>query len=419
MNWSKFVVASAAVWVFGCGSDSDDGNNANNPSENNPVAGVTQVKSYGFVFDFVTSRVVAIDDGLVVAGNVGPTIRVIRLNSALEPVWAQDITGTSYLSDLDVDSEGRIVMVAQAGADPGFIIRLNSDGSLDRSVSAAGGYFQDMAMLDDGGFMLNDGVRLDTNLEVVSRGTASGDRVVKTSDGYAFLSARDLALMGRSSGVLVRRSDEDANLVWQSFSSPSPANYYAVGLREMPDGSIMAAVSGDTNPGHTLVVAIFEADGAHRTTVQPAFSTLDQNGYEVPLQFGSGIAFLADGANTYASFVANSGGLGSDFRTQITARLGADGNVTGALFNGGGLAKLGSSLVVAHMNNLISTNTFDSECVASPTVGGGVIESQTEFKGIDEINGNPRNYEIVEHTVTIAPSPEVILSTLCPSETHM
>lgn len=419
MKWSKFVVASAAVWAFGCGSDSDDGNDANNPSENNPVAGVTQVKGYGFDFEFVTSRVVAVDDGLIVAGNVGSTIRVIRLNSSYEALWAQDITGTSYLSDLDVDSEGRIVLLAQAGVNPGYIVRLNADGSLDRSVSAPNAFTLDLAPLDDGGFMLNDGVRLNTNLEVVSRGTASGDRVVKLEDGFAFLSARDLALGGRSSGVLVRRADEDANLVWQSFSSPSPANYYAVGLREMPDGSIMAAVSGDTNPGHTLVVAVFEADGTHRTTVQPAFSTLDQNGYSVPLQFGSGIAFLADGQNTYASFVANSGGLGSDVRTQITARLGADGNVTGALFNGGGLAKLGSSLVVAHMNNLISTNTMESECVGSPTVGGGVIESQTEFKGIDEINGTPRNYDIVEHTVTVAPSPEVILSTLCPSETDM
>lgn len=416
MNWSKFVVASAAVWAFGCGSDSDDGGRVNNPQENNGSSDFTQVWSYGFDFEFVTSRVVAVENGLVLAGNVGPTIRVIRLNSSYEPLWAQDITGTSYLSDLDVDSEGRIVMVAQAGADPGFIIRLNSDGSLDRSVSAAGGYFQDMAMLDDGGFMLNDGVRLDTNLEVVSRGTASGDRVVKTSDGYAFLSARDLALMGRSSGVLVRKADEDANLVWQSFSSPSPANYTAVGIREMPDGSIMAAASGDTNAGHTLVVAVFEADGTHRTTVQPTFSTLDQDGYSVPLQFGSGIAFLPDGQNTYASFVANSGGLGSDVRTQITARLGADGNVTGALFNGGGLAKHGSSLVVAHMNNLISTNTMESECIESPAVAGGVIESQTEFKGIGEINGTPRNYEIVEHTVTVSPSPEVVLSTTCPSE---
>lgn len=405
MGFKRNMIILSFVSLTACGSGSETGeNNGTENNGGNNATATTEVVNVGFEWSFATSRLAALDEGIVVAGNVAEGIRVARLNSELEPVWAVDIAGLSAISDVDVDSEGRIVVLAQQGLDPGFVVRLNGDGTLDKSVTARGGYFQDMVILDDGGFMLNDGVRLDGDLNIVSRGTANGDRVAKVSDGYVFLSTRDLALGGRSSGALVRKADAQANLQWQTFSSPRPANYTPIGIRALPDGAILAAVSGDTNPGHTLVVAIFEPDGTHRATVQPAFSTLDRDGYSAPLQFGSGIDMLSDGSTTYASFVANSGALGSNVRTQITAKLGPDGMATGALFHGGGLAKLNNSLVVANATGkLIHTNTMTSECVGSPDIAGGVIESQTEFKSSDEVSGTAQTYELTEHTVTVTP----------------
>lgn len=405
LGLKKYVVTLSFVCLSACGSggDTDTNNGAENNGGNNATA-TTEVVNVGFEWSFATSRVATLGDGIVVAGNVVEGVRVARLNNALEPVWAVDIAGLSAISDVNVDSQGRIVILSHQGLEPGFIVRLNGDGTLDKAFTAQGGYFKDMVMLDDGGFMLNDGVRVDGDLNIVSRGTAKGDRVAKVADGYVFLSASDLALGGRSSGALVRKADADANLQWQTFSSPRPANYTPIGVRELPDGTILAAVSGDTNPGHTLVVALFEADGTHRATIQPAFSTLDPDGYSAPLQFGAGIDMLSDGATTYASFVANSGAFGSDVRTQITAKLGADGMATGALFNGGGIAKLNGSVVVANASGkLIRTNTMTSECVGSPDIAGGVIESQTEFKSSDEVSGTAQTYELTEHTVTVTP----------------
>jgi len=402
-GWVRIVVLSAALSVVACGSDGNGNHESNNAANNggNNQTGITRVANIGFPF----THVAALEDGLAVAGFGDGVVKVARLNSAFEPVWAVDLAGVSVPTAVDVDAQGRIVLLSHQGLGPGYIVRLSADGTLDRALTAASGYFTEMVMLEDGGIMLNDGVRLDADLQIVSRGTAGGQSVAKTSDGYVFLSARDLGLGGRSSGAMVRKADSDANLVWQSFSSPNPANYSPIGIRELPDGAILAAVSGDTNPGFTLVIAMFEADGTHRATLRPGFSRPDGDGYQVPLQFGSGIDLLADGATTYASFVANSGGLGSDLRTRITAKIGADGLPTGALFQGGGLAKIGNSLVVAHESgSLISTNTMTSECIGSPSIGGGEIESQTEFKSADEVAGTAQTYDLIEHEVTVTPA---------------
>lgn len=402
------LVGVVILVAVGCGSKEENNSGTNNGTiggENSGgVVGMTRVSDLGFEWAFPTSRAAALEDDLVVAGNVGNLglVRVARLTAELEVVWAVDVQGMTTLTSVDADSEGRIVLMAQQGFEPGVIVRLNGDGTLDRAVIADGAALRDLVALPNGGLMLNDSVQVNGDFSIVSRGNTSGERIAPMGDGYVYLSAMDLGLQGRLSGATVRKTDATGMVQWQSFASPGAANYSAIGVRELPDGTVLAAVSGDTNPGHTLVVARFDADGAHLGTTQPVFARPSD---QAPLQFGSGIDMLADGSSTYVSFVANSGQLGADARTQITAKLGADGEITGAMFLGGGLARLGESLFVANTSGkIVQTGTLTAECVDSPSVGGGAIDAQLEFKTADEARKTTTTYEFADHPVTVTPT---------------
>lgn len=397
-RFSFWCVAGLVVFGMSCGSNDSSENNAaqNNVGPNNGGGTKTsRVVTTGIEFSFATAKAANLNGDLLLAGDTAGGITVARLTADLEPVWAVELADVAILTSLKVDTQGRIILVSSSYGVPSKLVRLNADGTLDRAIAAAGQSFSDAEPLEDGGLMLSDSTRLNADLEIVSHGNTGGQKVARVADGFVFLSASDLGLGGRKSGAMVRRTDDSGMLVWQSFATPSAANYTPIGIRELPDGRILAAVSGDTNPGHALVTALFDADGTFLEIQQPALQILYDSGETAPLQFGSGMQMVAAGDTTYVSFVANSGALGIDARTQISAQLDADGVMTGGLFFGGGMAVLGDSIAIAnHVGQVHLTNHMKSNCVDSPVVTNNAPEAESEFKTAAEFMLEPKSYTV-------------------------
>ncbi|MEZ4459197.1 MAG: hypothetical protein R3E66_05630 [bacterium] len=67
----------------------------------------------------------------------------MRLTPELDVEWVVQASRLNIVkSDIEVDSQGRIVLVCQASIDPGQIVRLNADGSLDTAVVARNSLFR-------------------------------------------------------------------------------------------------------------------------------------------------------------------------------------------------------------------------------------------------------------------------------------
>lgn len=79
------------------------------------------------------------------------------------------------------------------------------------------------------------------------------------------------------------------------------------------------------------------------------------------------------GDKTYVSFIANSGGLGSDVRSRITAELDKSGAIENAFFGGGGLTMLGDRLIAAS-GGIMATNTMTSACLGSRVFKNQALE---------------------------------------------
>jgi len=355
-----FVGYCLVLVLSSCGDDSTDGNTPSvNNGNNSTVSGTTESRTFSTPDETYQSRATPIEGGFVAgfATNTGAT--VARFDEALETVWAVKVGGIDGFSHVAVDSKGRIIVIGQAGSGPARIVRLNGDGTLDRAVKTpAYSKVEEVVALPDGRMMFNDSTLVDEDFNVISNGNSGGQRIIKATGGFLVMNMQ---------GLMIRKLDTNGRLQWTTTVDLAAANYYTIGLRELPDGSIMAAVSGDTNPDHTLVAAHFDAEGNLLSSHEPKFEAEDQNGYSVPLQFGSGLQMTGKGDKTYVSFLANSGGLGSDIRTRIVAELETSGSVKDAFFGGGGLAFMGDKLI-STPGGIIATTTMKSECLAGPTI---------------------------------------------------
>lgn len=383
------ATATLFVALYGCGSSSGESESEGeaDSAPDDPDASTSQVQAVqlGVNLLSLSTRAAAFGEGVVIGGFTGTGLMVARLSSSLELLWAKEWAAGIEALELEVDSQDRILVLTGQSGTPATLLRLSGDGELEAAVACSAAQ-SDFALLSDDGVLLADGTRLSSDLEVVSRYSAQGEKVAATSDGFVFLSARDLGLGGMQSGIMLRFTDAAGTLQFQSFASPAAANYTAIGVRELPGGAILAAVSGDTTPGHVLFTALFDKDGALISSEDPQFSLPDEAAGSIPLQFGSGIDMLDDGKDTYVSLVANSGVFGTDSRQQLTVRLDEDGQATSAMTLGGGTAKNGSGLFVFNAGGQVTqTASLRNDCVRSPNIGRGTATVESEFKSAAEL----------------------------------
>lgn len=378
------LLAAVAAFV-GCGSGGVDGGGGGEGglgSGGGALLGPPRTKllELGIAPASLTTKVAVLEGGPVVAGSGASGLLVARFDAELQLLWAKSVEGSIEPSELAVDGRGRILVLTGQSGSPEQLIRLNEDGSLDRAIeSSTSNGISGFALADDG-LILSDSTLLDEDFEIVGRGNARGEKVARATDGFVFLSARELGNGGRQSGILLRKTDPSGLLEWQSFASPVAANYGALGVRELPNGNYLAAVAGDTRPGHALFVGVFSPEGSLVAANDPDFSVTDDEGNFAPLQFGGAIALSGEGATSYASLIANSGALGVDSRQQIVVELDATATVRGALLRGGGSAASGGTLFVfGGLGTLYSTNTFESDCVPSPDFGQDTTPPFEEF----------------------------------------
>lgn len=315
------------------------------------------------------SYMAPVDGGFIYAAQIPTGAVVARFTNDLALVWQNELT-MAPVQSLHIDTSGRVVLIGARTQSPSQIVRLTADGALDAAVeSPASASFEDAVPLPSGGMMLGDGTLVSDTLEVVSRGDALGERIAATEDGYVVLT-RDL--------LTVRKLDLTGALVWEHRVEIPAANYYPIGIRTLANGDIIAATSGDTNPGNVLIAARLDRDGNLLWITRPAFQGPDRDGFMVPLQFGAGIALAGDERATYASFVANSGGLGSDVRSTILARIANDtGEIDAATFGGGGVMLLGDRILTAANGNFLVTPVLDGTCVGAPMVTNAAVDITT------------------------------------------
>ncbi len=403
-----------SLFTVGCSSDggpAGSGGSGSGSDGGSSVPPRTLQVDLGLPSVTLSTRAAPTSDGFVIASfNNG--LQVARLDRDLEPAWAVDIQGPTVPQAIAVDSQDRTLILAGEGGGIVTLVRLTVDGELDAAVQTTeGSMIADFVLLDDDGLLLGDSTRLSEDLTVVNRGNTRGERVAKSSDGFVFLSALDLGLGGRMSGVTLRKTDADGMLEWQTFASPGAANYTSVGLRELPNGSLLGAVAGDTNPGHTLFVAVFDADGTFDVASDPEFTIDDSDGYEAPLQFGGGIDLVEAGSRTFVSFIANSGALGSNVQTQLAAELSAQGDVLGVMTKAGGIAYLDGALALYNgAGGVTLTTRLTQDCAPSPNIAPDSPTPETEFKTLAEL-------QPVVPTVEFTPfTPTLTARTLTPSQ---
>lgn len=398
---ATLLLRSAIACGDSATEDNNGANTTNNPIPSDDQSNRLEVRGYTGT---QASSLALTTDGVV----VGSGTQVMKLKHGNALAWLVELTGLGTIRSVAVDPQGRVLVISQAGFGPARIARLNADGTLDRAVSTPDKIFlAEVSVRQDGSMMFNDSTLVDQDFMPISRGNfGQGQRIIAVSDGYLVLSAQ---------GLSVTKLDMSGDLVWQTTAQLPTANYTTVGLRQLGDGSILAAVSGDVNPGHALVVVKLDAQGNIIKANNPKFEGLDQSGISVPLQFGAGIQLASHGDKTYVSFEANSGALGSDVRGAVLAELNADGEVTGALYGGGGLGVYDGITVSASDRILLAPTMASGACSTGPSYTNQAIT----------VTGQPMTPQLPEeipsytfselNTVTVTPVEAMIFSA-CPSE---
>lgn len=389
-SWVVFALLCAA----GCGSGRDDGEQA--PSALTDVMAVSGVGAVG-------SRAVALDGGVVVGGTdeAGVT-KVARFDEDLQPVWAVAVEGIDGFRSVNVDNRGRILVVGQKADGPTRIVRLKGDGTLDAAVGTPDRIFVgDVVPLSDGRTMLSDTTLLDADFQPVARGNGPGERIVAVSDGYLVLRARNLT---------VRRLDENGRMRWETSVSVPTATYSTIGLRELSDGSILAAVAGDVSIDNVLVVARLDADGNVLAINRPRIEMKDSEGNLAPVPFGQGLQMASDGNKTYVSFVAI--GMDADHRAPITAELDETGAVTAAFIGGGGLV-VGEERLISASDSLIATKAMESSCLEAPTFANEALEPRGTTTQPSNMVPDIIEYELTPLTTVTVSKIEVAAERSC------
>lgn len=404
MRHSPLLISLAAALILSaCGSASDSNSGGGSGGGGGGKDESQTLSLTGATAGWRARAAATADGGVVVAGG-----GVFKLNAQLEVVWGVQLGGVEEVKGVVEDAKGRIVVITQSGFGPARIVRLTADGALDRAVMTPDKIFLAEAVpMPDGGLLFNDSTRVDEDFNVIAQGNRGGARIIPAGDGYLALDAQPMR---------ITRLDADGMVEWETSVQIPAANYTAIGLRTFDDGTILAAVSGDTNPRHVLVTATLSPDGELIAVNNPTFEHVDRDGLSVPLQFGAGTQLVVRGGETFATFVANSGGLGSDVRTRITASLGKSGAVDEAFFGGGAAATLKDGrLLNADEAALVVTRAMTGACLAAPKVQNATLDDvQATRQVFDPPPASIGAFAFTEaDRVTVTPL-TVELAPLCP-----
>ncbi|WNG58311.1 hypothetical protein F0U59_28895 [Archangium gephyra] len=341
--------------------------------------------------DVVLSALLADDKGY------NADLAVIRLDSSMKPKWAVRIDERTVPSQVLPGPDGAVFVLA-GDSYPGSlrVLRLEGeDGRVERAVE------YDLApgralVLEDGGLLLAAGnlMRVDASLTPLWAKTIPAVHVVAAGDGFVAAGV-PLGMGARMSGIGLTKFSLDGRVAWKSFASPGPAQGHSLaGVRVQPDGSFLVGLGNNSTRSDSVaalspfVLTTFDASGRlqkmSRAELWQKVST-STGSTEAPLQFGGGYSLVSMGEDTWMSFAANSGVFGSDVRTHVLARFGADGSFVDARYAGlhaapGPDGSTFSFSLSGPELTLLQVFPKGAGCVQAPTRAAFVpVEGKTEY----------------------------------------
>lgn len=353
------------------------------------------------------------DGGVVVAGFLGSTITVTRLDASLNLLWSTQLTSSVVNpTDLAVDAMGRVVVSSvQTGIDLRLMLLSMEDGELERAMIIKGATSPGLVATPDGGLMLAAGAKLDADWQFEWFGEGRGEDVEITRDGgYLFGAANTLQL--NSSGLTIVRTNAVGEVQWRAFLTPGPGRHGLIGVRELSDGSIIGAISQDSTrsdnmaSGSPLIIGRFDADGGALDGRAVSFSAPDRDGYSVSLRFGGAISMASQGDISYFGFIANSGGFGSDVRAQVVSAHDASGEFLGSMFGSApAVDGVGQRYTFSSSGRVTSFSSLkDADaCIVPVASTSALFEAKTVFETREQLLPGLSKRELTAMTFDPAP----------------
>ncbi|MFE8598244.1 hypothetical protein [Archangium violaceum] len=351
MMRARWMCGALLCVLTACGLAGGGGGGGGVPREN--TAATLTLNDSRFYVDYSNGVIATLPGGDVVLSALladdkgyNADLAVIRLDSSMRPKWAVRIDERTVPSQVLPGPDGAVFVLA-GDSYPGSlrVLRLEGeDGTVERAVE------YDLApgralVLEDGGLLLAAGnlMRVDASLTPLWAKTIPAVHVVAAGDGFVAAGV-PLGMGARMSGIGLTKFSLDGRVAWKSFASPGPAQGHSLaGVRVQPDGSFLVGLGNDSTRSDSVaalspfVLTTFDASGRlqkmSRAELWQKVST-STGSTEAPLQFGGGYSLVSMGEDTWMSFAANSGVFGSDVRTHVLARFGADGSFVDARYAG-------------------------------------------------------------------------------------
>ncbi|MET0402273.1 MAG: hypothetical protein ABW123_07700, partial [Cystobacter sp.] len=276
------------------------------------------------------------------------------------------------------------------------VLRLDADDGAVKEAVEYPNFTPGRALpLEDGGLLLAGGnlMRVDARLQPVWAKTIPAVHVLSTAEGF-IAAGVPLGLGGRMSGIGLTRVSAEGQVAWRSFASPGPGNHSLAGLRALADGSLLVGLGNDSTRNDNVaalnpfLLVSFDAQGRlqkmSRAVLREQVRT-SSGSTSAPLQFGGGYSLVPMGADTWMTFTANSGVLGSDVRTHVLARFSSDGALEEARYAGlhatsGPDGSTYSFSLWGPALSLFQVFPRGSGCVTAPTEAAlSPVEGKTEY----------------------------------------
>ncbi|ATB41355.1 hypothetical protein CYFUS_006820 [Cystobacter fuscus] len=405
MTRKSWLCGAVLTLLTACGVSGAGGagGGGGGPPRENTAATLTLTGTRFFV-EYRNGTIGTLPDGDVVLAALladdkgyNSDIAVLRLDAKMSLKWVVRIDERDLPTHLVAGRDGALFLIS-GETYPGSlrVLKLDAATGAVRQAAEYTGFSPGRALpLDDGGLLLAGGnlLRVDAQLEPVWAKSIPATHVIAAGD--AFIAAGvPLDSKSRMSGIGLTKVSADGQVAWKSFASPGPGNHSLSGLRLLADGSVMVGLGNNSTRSDNVavlspfVLATFDAQGQPRTmsradlTQQVPTST---GTTEAPLQFGSGHSLVASGEDTWISFTANSGVLGSNVISQVLARFSSDGSLQEALYGGlqataGPDGSTFSFTLNGPALTLLRLFPSGSGCVKSPTTAGlRRVEGKTEY----------------------------------------
>ena len=347
--WSAWLGMLTACGISGSGGN---GGGSLAPREN--TATTLTLTGARFYSEYRNGVIGTLADGDVVLAMLladdkgyNADLAVLRLDTSLKPRWAVRIDEKDIPSAIVQGRDGAL-FVLTGNTYPGIlrVLRLKAeDGSVERAVELNGLTPGRALPLEDGGLLLAAGnlARVDANLAPVWAKDIAAVDAVAVKEGF-IAAGISYGFKSTMTGIGLAQVSASGQVAWKSFASPGPGNHSLAGLRTQADGSLQVGLGNDSTRSDNvaflkpLVFATFDARGGLQrmsaADLQQDVPTSTGSNTTTPLQFGSGHALVTQGEDSWVTFTANSGPIGSDVRTQVLARFGADGSFQEARYAG-------------------------------------------------------------------------------------